>query len=621
MSERSRRLPMAPTKLSPQDYARTVGSHLKTREGAVPRIYTDGKGIPTMGTGIALAVSGDGGKTYKLRDLDQIGAEISGDPARPYKFSETEQKLLNDTVGKLNDPNVKAKDRPAEAQKLIPPYKPGKETAADNKFGFTLSDERIARQAESAWNQHRQSAMKAVRDQAKARGWSKERTESYIDALKGSKQEIALTSLAYNGVPAPKATGALLDGDPVTLRKEILYGSNPPSNTTSRTGIADRRKDEADLAAGRFEDWTPEQREQWRQVEADPNVRQYRGTFPATFPQYGPPIPPAGPEPRPQPEPIAGAGEDDLKGGAGNDTLGPDTLGPDTLGTDPQVAAMVEMAGRPVDNPGRSALLKPVERLTQAEMMDMINHAQADYRGYRSGDPLKAHTYERVQDWHVAMYGDAPQGNDGGKPVEPAPIRPIPDRPAPHTTPDGGDLWQATARIGAKVAEAAGSEGYSSAVTGLQRGLNILNQAHPLPKRSPAYGPYSGLGPVDEDGAYGPQTDFALKHATARLGPHKVEEGLALGRFNAFARDARRTGNAEGLEARTHAILGPLFRKDDQGPKVEAGVLQDTLNGFGQDLKVDEWIGPKTTAAFGAVLKDQDPDAVTLAFGRGLGLL
>ena len=72
------------------------------------------------------------------------------------------------------------------------------------------------------------------------------------------------------------------------------------------------------------------------------------------------------------------------------------------------------MASAPIDNPGRSALLKPVEKLTEGEVKDMINHAQGDYRGFRSGDPLKANTYEKVQDWHVAMYGDAPQANDGG---------------------------------------------------------------------------------------------------------------------------------------------------------------------------------------------------------------
>jgi len=297
---------------------------------------------------------------------------------------------------------------------------------------------------------------------------------------------------------------------------------------------------------------------------------------------------------------------------------------------DPQVAALVEMASSPVDNPGKSALLKPVEKLTESEMQDMIASAQGDYRGWRSGDPLKAHTYEKVQDWHVAMYGDGPQRLDGGKPVDPRPIRPIPEQPGSHTTPDGGDLWQATARIGGRVADAAVSDGTADAVKGLQRGLNMLNEADPLGTRSPAYGPYTKLAPVDEDGKYGPQTDFAMKHATARLGPAKVEEGLALGRFNTFARAAQANGNSEGLEDKTHSIFGPLFRdpKDARAPKVEGGVLQETLNQIGpkhhddwQPLKVDGWIGPKTTGAFGRVLKHEDADAVTRSFGRGLGLL
>lgn len=297
---------------------------------------------------------------------------------------------------------------------------------------------------------------------------------------------------------------------------------------------------------------------------------------------------------------------------------------------DPRAASLVEMASAPIDNPGRAALLKPVEKLTEGEMKDMINHAQGDYRGFRSGDPLKAHTYEKVQDWHVAMYGDAPQANDGGKPIEPQPIRSIPQQASPHTTPDGGDLWQATAKIGQQVADTAGTDGYDNAVKGLQRGLNILNASNPLPERSHAYGPYTKLGPVEEDGKYGPQTDFALKHATARLGPAKVQDGLALGRFNTFARQAQSSGNADGLEAATHGAFGPLFRdnSDDKSPKVEGGVLQETLNAMGsqqhddwENLKVDNWVGPKTTAAFGRVLQNEDADKFTTVFGRGLGLV
>lgn len=40
-----------------------------------------------------------------------------------------------------------------------------------------------------------------------------------------------------------------------------------------------------------------------------------------------------------------------------------------------------------------------------------------------------------------------------------------------------------------------------------------------------------------------------------------------------------------------------------------------------QPLKVDDWIGPKTTDAFGSLLKREDADTLTRAYGRNLGLL
>lgn len=387
----------------------------------------------------------------------------------------------------------------------------------------------------------------------------------------------------------PTLKQAIKDGDGETIGKNVDFHSGGARNWER---LIRNRKE----AQGISED------EARRQVEEDKQTGRFglEHLRPEPRPEPPQPQPEAAPQPTPPPEPQASAPP-----------------------ADPKVASMAEMAGTPIANPGRSALLKPVEKLTQSEMMDMIHSAQADYRGTRSGDPLKAHTYEKVQDWHVNIYGDQPQGNDGGKPIEPTPIRPIPQQTSPHTTPQGEDLWQATARIGRQVADAAVNDGTAQAVTGLQRGLNMLGEANPLPARSPAYAPYTKLGSVDEDGQYGPQTDFALKHAAARLGPNKVDEAFALGRFNTFARNAQRNGNAQGLEDKTHSLFGPLFRgaSDGTAPKVEGRVLQETLNGFGQDLKVDNWIGPKTTAAFHTVLQEHDPDEVTRAFGRGLGFL
>ncbi len=288
---------------------------------------------------------------------------------------------------------------------------------------------------------------------------------------------------------------------------------------------------------------------------------------------------------------------------------------------DRRATAIAERAATPLANPGEAALVKPVEAWTEGEMKDVLGHAQAGFRGWRSGDTQKALAYEKVQDWHTHVYGDDEQTYDGGKPVEPVARVVLPEQPTPPRTPQGEDLYQASGRIGQRVADAAGLDGVVDAVKGLQRGLNMLGR-QPMPKRSEAWGPYTRQAPLLEDGQYGPRTDFALKNAVGRFGTSKVENALALGRFNTFARDAQKTGNVDGLETRTHAVFGPLFRdpSDAKAPKVEAGVLQETLNGLGADLKVDHWIGPKTTAAFGRVLQDEDADSFTSAFGKGLGL-
>ncbi|WP_161539558.1 hypothetical protein [Paramagnetospirillum kuznetsovii] len=209
-----------------------------------------------------------------------------------------------------------------------------------------------------------------------------------------------------------------------------------------------------------------------------------------------------------------------------------------TANTDPRIAALRERAAAPIEDPVRSVLLKQVENWTEGEMKDVLRSAGEDFTGWRSGDPLKAHLYERVQDWHTTHYGDGEQQYDGGKPVEPRPIRAIPEQASPHVTPQGEDLWQASARMGDKIAKAAESDGYGTAVKGLQRGLNLFNDANPLPERSSAWGDYTKQPPLAEDGDYGPKTDFALKAALTRHGTEDVDKALSLGRFNIFTREA-----------------------------------------------------------------------------------
>jgi GH24 family phage-related lysozyme (muramidase) len=255
---------------------------LKGHEGAVSRIYSDGKGIPTMGVGIALAVKGANG-AFALRDVNAIGEEISGDAVNPYVFTPGERQLLAQVVNILNQPGLGEAERAIQAQQLIPAFVAGRNDQGNNKFGFTLSDDRMEALTLSKLVGYRTSALATVRSQAQLRNWLTADTDAYIAKLTFSNQEGALTSMRFNGVAAPKASGALLDGDIVTLRYEILYNSNPPSNGSSRGGIGRRRRDEADMATGNPATWSADAQAAWAKVEASPTAVAYRKALPSVF--------------------------------------------------------------------------------------------------------------------------------------------------------------------------------------------------------------------------------------------------------------------------------------------------------------------------------------------------
>jgi hypothetical protein len=319
--------------------------------------------------------------------------------------------------------------------------------------------------------------------------------------------------------------------------------------------------------------------------------------------------------------------QDALIGGLANEAAetAKATDGPEqTANIDSHIQSMREMAAQPIDHPGKSAMLKPVDKWTESEMKDVLNSAQGDFTGWQSGDPLKARMYETVQDWHSHVYGDGTQQTDGGKPVEPSPIKPLNIVAMPHTTPQGEDLWKASARIGDKIGTIAETDGYDASVKAMQRGINMLNDSTGQPERSPAWGDYTPQEALKVDGDYGPKTDFALKDTLARHGETKADDALALGRFGNFADQVKQSGKADGLDQAAKDIFGPLYG----GSEAPNGVLQETLNKVGgtsidnwQDLKVDDWIGPKTTDAFAQVMDNTDPEDFTRSFGSGLGLL
>ena len=345
-----------------------------------------------------------------------------------------------------------------------------------------------------------------------------------------------------------------------------------------------------------------------------PPIEQYPGTFPTAvppsaqprktdpgFPVALPPSPVPPVETRPFPVGIAPAG--DVPQGPPEDPTpsapaqAPARKQSDAGDADPGLAAFRARVAAPVADRGLAALLKPESRITEGEYRALIDAAATR----KPGDPLRHALYDKS--WAVAghVYGDGPQTFDGGKPVEPRPVNPFPDTETPV------DL-SGMARVARAVEGAAATDGLPEAVRHLQRGVNLVN-----PK-----------APLKEDGVYGPVTDFATKRLVAAKGPEAAENAVALGRFNIFARAARRDGKPDGLDRATQAAFGPLL---PQGATAHAEVLQETLNRRGAerlddwtDLRVDGRVGQKTTAAFGRLLAEDDPDDLTRDLGRGMGI-
>lgn len=127
--------------------------------------------------------------------------------------------------------------------------------------------------------------------------------------------------------------------------------------------------------------------------------------------------------------------------------------------------------------------------------------------------------------------------------------------------------------------------------------------------------------------------DFKLKlmDSLAALGPMKVVEGYALGRFHDMAQQACIDPMDAGeLDQWMRILFSPLLRDpfDEALPRLEVGALQDALNELGsrhiahwQDIAVDEKLGLETAEAFAHVLAVTGPRALTEALGAHLGFL
>ena len=251
-------------------------------------------------------------------------------------------------------------------------------------------------------------------------------------------------------------------------------------------------------------------------------------------------------------------------------------------------------------------LAKSPRDLTEAEIRQVAERRLALPAGAEK---------ETLDQFERAFYDDAygtdpADADETGRLVAPTARRTINGTPVPARTIDGMDLTRAVGRLAERVADVAETQGSRDAVRFLQRGLTILNQAATAAQgagadHAPAPGPM--FQDLKDDGAPGPKTRAALRTAAARLGSAKIEEALALGRFEAALRGLAGGVSPDGLRAATSASFAELFRDpaagDPQTPTEEGESLQmsvkDLRAGIRRALLADrlgQIEGPRMTA-------------------------
>lgn len=634
--------PIIPHPMTPSAFADRLFEHLAIIEKPIRRIYSDPKGIPTMGAGFALSHRLKDG-TYRLMDRKDIDAAISKATGKPYALSDAEYERLQNANIHLNA------GQPDKAKGVIPGVSTDPDVRNDpklNHFGFTIPDDGQRRLIEGPMLEAQARAWNEFAGRAKARGWTEADINDFEQTFGRSDEMLALASLKYNMGDAkmPRTLDAVLDGDRVEAFDQIAFHTNKDGSP----GIANRRQVEGELMLGDRDGLDPADRARVEAIEEArarpaPDAGQIRveagDTLSALARRHGTTVeaiakangiadpnaiqagrmltlPPAaeggasgansGPEPSPSPAPAPAA--DASPSAATRAMATPDAE------RRPAADAVWEILFQP-DDEAEETVLKPLADWTEDEQVRLGRHI---FR-MPQGDPARDRLATRRRDWFSHVFGDATARLDEtGRTIEPRPLRPVPHEPRPASLPDGRSLTEGlerTARLlGGRALE---PDGAARGVKALQAGLNLTNPLISTPR-------------LKEDGVLGPKTRLGIKQALVSRGTGGIAESLALGRFRDFAASGRHADLAE----ETDANVGGLFRNPEKplaprAARPESMALQQSLNELGPKalgaawtpLKEDGWIGPKTTDAFTRLAKAGDPDELTRSIGSFLGFL
>ncbi len=206
-------------------------------EGFVPRVYSDHRGIPTLGLGYALLVDAAGWPRREgLRDdFAAIGVTLSD-----------QDETLLDSVSR-----ALVLGRTGEAINLVAPWRPGEAPAVRNAFSFLIDKE----QARVLFQRVRPDFEAVL---------AKNLGSALIERLAGSQELMALFSLAYNS-PAligPGLTAAMKAGERQKVWYEIRFGSNRKRHP----GLQNRRDHEAEVFGCLNEQPDPDEQRDFQQL-------------------------------------------------------------------------------------------------------------------------------------------------------------------------------------------------------------------------------------------------------------------------------------------------------------------------------------------------------------------
>lgn len=187
-------------------------------DGFVPRIYSDQRGIPTIGLGYAMLDNTPGWPPRDSLERDLAGIGIKLSPADRYRLTAVGEALSCHDL--------------AQARNLVAGWTAGEEPGSKNSFSFAITRD----QAQALFELIRPDYEDCLRRRL---------GHDLSDALENSRELVALSSLAYNNpaLVGPSLSAALHSGAREKAWFEILFGSN----RARHRGLQKRRNHEAKM--------------------------------------------------------------------------------------------------------------------------------------------------------------------------------------------------------------------------------------------------------------------------------------------------------------------------------------------------------------------------------------